>query len=45
MWKSQDFPVTQILREINLMDFKTAILTILAVLNFWGFLHISKWEI
>ena len=37
MWKFQNFSATQILREINLGHFeepKTAILTILAALNF-----------
>ena len=37
MWKFQDFPITQILREINFEDFKSAksaILTHLEALNF-----------
>ena len=44
-WKFQDFPATQILREINLAHFaaqKTAILIILAALNI-EFLGIGHW--
>ena len=50
MWKFQDFPITQILREINLRDSrraKCAILTHLEALDFhfYEFLHFLKAEI
>ena len=50
MWKFHDFPITQILREINFGDCrsaKSAILTYLEALNldFDEFLHFLKVEI
>ena len=50
VWKFQDFAITQILREINFLDSKSAKLVILAhleALNFYlyEFLHFLKAEI
>ena len=50
MWKFQDFCITQILREINFWDSrsaKSAILTHLEALDFdfYGFLHFLRAEI
>ena len=50
VWKIQDFPVTQILREINFGDSrsaKTAVFAIFGALNFdfYEYLHFSKTEI
>ena len=50
MWKFQDFCISQILREINFGDSrsaKSAIVTHLEALNFgfYGFLHFLKAEI
>ena len=50
MWKFQDFSVTQILREINFGDSKSAKSAILAHLealnfDFYVFLHFLKAEI
>ena len=47
VWKFHDFPITQISREINLGDFRSAesaILTHLEALNlgFYEFLHFLK---
>ena len=50
MWKFHDFPITQILCEINFVAYrsaKSAILTHLGAVNFesYEFLHILKAEI
>ena len=44
MWKFQDFPITQFLREINFRVFRrseTAIFAILRALNFVNLLNFS----
>ena len=48
MWKFKDFSTTQILREINFEDFrsaKSAILTHLEALNFCTFLRAEIYQI
>ena len=47
VWNFQDFSISQILREINIGDSRSAILTHLEALNFefCAFLHFLKAEI
>ena len=45
MWKFQDFGITEILREINFVDSRSAKTTIFAILGAVNFVHLGNFSL